>query len=161
MLVKVIIYKQEAIPVIVQSFPKKRMDQTSEIAFTPSANVLTAANKARGMLYFIKRSCTCLTYQIFQPLYRALMRPHLEYAIQGNRPYLKKDTYHLERIQQAATRCVKGLKDLSYEESLRELKLQSLEIEGYGMTWCRLIRSCSTKLILRHLNCSSSPEDQE
>ncbi len=74
-----------------------------------------------------KGSCTCLTNQIFQPLYRALMRPHLEYAIQGNRPYLKKDTYHLERIQQTATRCAKGLKELSYEESLRELKLQSLE----------------------------------
>ncbi len=29
-------------------------------AFTPSANVLAAANKARGMLYFIKKSFTCL-----------------------------------------------------------------------------------------------------
>ncbi len=38
---------------------------------------------------------------------------------------LKKDIYH--RIQRAATRWVKGLRDLSYEERLRELKLQSLE----------------------------------
>ncbi len=53
-------------------------------AFTPSANVLTAANKAWGMLYFIKRSFTCLTKEIFVPLYRALLRPHLEYAIQAN-----------------------------------------------------------------------------
>ncbi len=29
---------------------------TVNSAFTPSANVLAAANKARGMLYFIKRS---------------------------------------------------------------------------------------------------------
>ncbi len=55
------------------------------------------------------------------------MRPHLEYAIQANCPYLKKDKYHIKRIQQAATRWVKGLRDLSYEERLRELKLQSLE----------------------------------
>ncbi len=34
-------------------------------AFPPSANVLTAANKARGMLYIIKRSLTCLTKEIF------------------------------------------------------------------------------------------------
>ncbi len=55
------------------------------------------------------------------------MRPHLEYAIQANCPYLKKDIYHLERIQRAATRWVKGLRDVSYEKRHRELKLQSLE----------------------------------
>ncbi len=57
-------------------------------AFTPSAIALTAANKVRGMLNFIKRSFTCLTKEIFLPLYRALVRPHLEYAIQANCPYL-------------------------------------------------------------------------
>ncbi len=53
---------------------------TVNSAFAPSANVLAAANKTRGMLYFIKRSLTCLTKEIFLPLYRALVRPHLEYA---------------------------------------------------------------------------------
>ncbi len=42
-------------------------------------------------------------------------------------PYLKKDTCHLERIQRAATRQVKRLRDLNYEERLKALKLQSLE----------------------------------
>ncbi len=37
-------------------------------AFTSSANVLTAANKARGMLYFIRWSFTCLTKEIFLSL---------------------------------------------------------------------------------------------
>ncbi len=68
-------------------------------AFTPSANVLAAENKARGMLYFIKRRFTCLTKEIFVPLNSALVRPHLEYAMQANCPYLKKDINHLERIQ--------------------------------------------------------------
>ncbi len=95
--------------------------------FTTSGNVLAAANKARGMLYLIKRSFTCLMKEIFVPLYSALVRPHLEYAIQANCPYLKMDIYHLERIQRAATRWVKGLRGLSYEERLKELKLQSLE----------------------------------
>ncbi len=63
-------------------------------AFTQSANVLTAANKARGMLYFLKRSFTCLTKEIFLPLHRALARPYLE------------------RIQRAATRWVKGFRTL-------------------------------------------------
>ncbi len=81
---------------------------TVNSALTPSVNFLTAANKARGMLYFIKRSFTCLTKEIILPLHRALVRPHFEYAIQANCPYLKKDIYHLERIQRAATRWVKG-----------------------------------------------------
>ncbi len=75
---------------------------TVNAAFTPSANVLAAANKARRMLYFIKRSFTCLTKEIFVPLYSALVRPHLEYAIQANCPCLKKDINHPERIQRAS-----------------------------------------------------------
>ncbi len=59
--------------------------------FTPLANVLIAANKARGMLYFIKRSITCLVKEDFVLLYSVLVQPHLEYAIKANCPYLKKD----------------------------------------------------------------------
>ncbi len=77
---------------------------TANSAFTPSANVLAAANKARGMLYFIKRSFICLTKETFVPIYIALVRSHLEYATQANCPYLKNDINHLERIQRAATR---------------------------------------------------------
>ncbi len=100
---------------------------TVNSAFTPSPNVLTAANKVRGMLYFIKRSFTCLTKEIFVSLYTALVRPHPAYAIQANCPYLKKDIHHLGRIQRAATRWLKGLRDLNYEDTLKEIKLQSLE----------------------------------
>ncbi len=100
---------------------------TVNSALTPSANVLTAANKARGMRHFTKTSFACLTKEIFKPRCSALVRPHLEYAILANRPYLKKDIYHLERIQRAATRWVKGLRDLNYEDRLKELKLQSLK----------------------------------
>ncbi len=63
--------------------------------------------------------------EIFVPLYSALVRPHLEYAIQANCPYLKKDIHH--RIQRAAMRWVKDLRDLNYEDRLKTLQLQSLE----------------------------------
>ncbi len=43
-----------------------------------------------GTLYFLKRSVTCLTKGIFVYLYNFLVKPHLEYAIQANCPYLKK-----------------------------------------------------------------------
>ncbi len=43
----------------------------------------------------------------------ALVRPHLEYVIQANCPYLKNGIYQLERIQRAAMRWVKGLRGLT------------------------------------------------
>ncbi len=98
---------------------------TVNVVFNPLANVLDADNKARGIWYFIKRSLTCLTNKIFVPLYSALVRPHFEYTIQANCPYLKKGTNYLERILRSATWCVKGLRGLTYEERLQALKLQT------------------------------------
>ncbi len=46
---------------------------TVNSAFAPSANVLNAANKARRMLYFIKRSFKSLTNEIFVSLYSVLV----------------------------------------------------------------------------------------
>ncbi len=39
---------------------------------------------------------------------------------------IQKDINHLERMQRAATRWVKGLRGLTYEERLQALKLQPL-----------------------------------
>ncbi len=50
--------------------------------------------------------------------------------IQANCPYLKKDIHHLERIQRAETRWVKGLRGLTYEERLQVLTLQPFEKRG-------------------------------
>ncbi len=76
------------------------------------ANVPTAAIKARGVLYFMKRSCSCLAKEAIVPLFIALMRPHVECVIQANCSYLGSDIYNLERIQRATTgwlQCVRGL----------------------------------------------------
>ncbi len=72
-------------------------------------------------------SFTCLTKEGFVPLYNSKVRLHLEYAIQANCPYLKKDINHLEKIQMAAARWVKGLKGITYEEGLKALNQQPLE----------------------------------
>ncbi len=100
---------------------------TVNSAFTPSANVLTATNKVRGMLYFIKRSLTCVIYVIFVRLNSASVWPHFEYGIQAIVSSLKKDINLLERMQRAATRWVKDLRGVTYEKRLRALKLHPLE----------------------------------
>uniref|UniRef100_A0A8C5M6F8 Reverse transcriptase domain-containing protein n=1 Tax=Leptobrachium leishanense TaxID=445787 RepID=A0A8C5M6F8_9ANUR len=86
-----------------------------------------AAGNASRMLGCVGRGISSRKREVLMPLYRALVRPHLEYCVQYWRPYLQKDIDILERIQRRATKMVYGLKEKSYQERLNDLNMYSLE----------------------------------
>ena len=69
-----------------------------------------AASKGNQILGLIRRNITYKGKKLIIPLYKAIVRPHLEYC-----------------IQRRATKMIPELRDLSYEERLKECGLTTLE----------------------------------
>ena len=89
-------------------------------------HMIEKVNKANRIMGVIRRSYTYLDEKCFLLLYKALVRPHLEYCNQIWRPFLQKHINMIENVQRRATRQIPGFKDLTYEERLKKLNLPSL-----------------------------------
>ncbi len=83
-------------------------------------NVVSAANKASTMQYYLKQTFAPLTPSIFLPLYEKFTRSHLKYAVQASSPILSRDCQALESVQKLV---LKGLRHVPYETALQRLRL--------------------------------------
>ena len=89
-------------------------------------HITTTVKKARSMAGMLQRHITYKTKDIMVPLFKALVRPVLEYAVSAWCPYMKKDIKRIENVQQQFTKRIKGLRELTYTERMKKLKLPSL-----------------------------------
>ncbi|CAM5105037.1 unnamed protein product [Natator depressus] len=98
-----------------------------ESSLKTSTQCAAAVKKANGMLGIIKKGIENKTENILLPLYKSMVRPHLEYCVQMWSPRLQKDTLALEKVQKRATKMIRGLERVPSEERLKRLGLFSLE----------------------------------
>ena len=108
-----------------------------------------AASKGNQVLGMIRRNITYKDKSLIVPLYKAIVRPHLEYCIQAWSPYLRKDIDMLEKIQRRATKLIPGLRDLRYEERLKECGLTTLETRRLKLNFSQY-PSIHTNYIISH-----------
>ena len=91
----------------------------SKMKFAEHCNsVVNSANATLGM---IKRKITSRNKDIMVRLYKALVRPKLEYCVQVWRPFLKKDVEKLESVQHRATKMISACRNMNYSERLFSL----------------------------------------
>ena len=86
--------------------------------------VVRKATRISGLLM---RTISYKTDAIMIPLYKAMIRPRLEYANPVWHPTLRKHINFIEGVQRRFTEKIIGCSSLNYEERLKELNLPSLE----------------------------------
>ena len=93
-----------------------------------SRQCVEASKTANRILGFISRTFEHKNKDIVLPLYKSLVRPHLEYAVQFWNPYKVEDIKILERVQRRATKMIAALKNKPYNVRLQSLGFQTLEV---------------------------------
>ena len=91
-----------------------------------SRHVGKVASKANKIVGLIRRTFHCIDEDMFCPLFKALVRPHLEYGNCVWCPQLKRDIATIEKVQRRATKLVPSLRDLPYAARLERLNLPTL-----------------------------------
>ncbi len=89
-------------------------------------HICAKVQKANQMNGLLRRSFDHLDATTFLPLYKSLVRTHLDFASSVWKPTKIKHLEMLESVQRRATKQLPGFGHLSYAERLRKLELPTL-----------------------------------
>ena len=81
---------------------------------------------ANRVLLFIARNFRYKNKELILPLYKSLVRPHLEHAVQFWSLHLRRYIDKMKKIQRRATKMIPEIRNHSYHQRIQELDLISL-----------------------------------
>jgi ribonuclease P/MRP protein subunit RPP40 len=105
---------------------KTQLEKDLGITITNDLNWKPHINKANRQLGLIKNSFKYLNETSGKLLYKALVRPHLEYGAVIWSPFRKGEIEKIERVQHRAIK-LENLRGLTYEERINVLNIPTLE----------------------------------
>ena len=88
-------------------------------------HIRETVKKAKGMAGWVLRTFTSRKPQVMLTLWKALLQPTLDYCTYLGSPHNKGDIQQLETAQRSFTTQIRGLRDLHYWDTLKELNLYS------------------------------------
>jgi len=94
---------------------------------TWTTQVQEQVSKASQFTGWILRTFKSRSKELMLTLYNSLVRSRLEYCCPLWSPYLKQHITKIESVQRSYTAKIAGLKDLSYWDRLKSLRLYSLQ----------------------------------
>ena len=98
---------------------EKDIGVTFDTALEFDIHINEKIKKASSICAMIRRSYRFLNAKAFLPLYKALVRSHLEYGNSVWCPYKMKYIDSIEQVQRRATKMLPGMHNLSYKERLQ------------------------------------------
>ena len=97
---------------------------------SPSHHIAKLVLKANQIVGMSKRTYEDRSKNNRVPLYKSLVRPHLQYTycVQTWRPYLQQDINNIEGIKRRMTNMMREVEEEEYEQRMKKTKLMSLEM---------------------------------
>ena len=106
---------------------EKDLGVTFDDNLTFGPHIHRVVSKANQMIGIIKRTFTLREKFTFLKLYKAFVRPHLEYGNIIWYPVWKYQSIAIENVQRRATKLLNECQNMSYSERLRYFNLYSLK----------------------------------
>ncbi len=79
--------------ILSKTVKQKYLGVTMNANMKVSEQCIIAASRGNQIHGIIRRNITYKEFFLIVSLYKAIVRPHLEYCIQASSPYLRKDIY--------------------------------------------------------------------
>ena len=111
--------------VLINTEEERDLGVTIHKSLIPSCHTAHCVKRANQMLGMIRKSFQYKDRKAML-LYKSMVRPHLEYAVQAWCPNKTSDIKLLEGVQRRFTKCIPELNKLPYEMRLKNLNLTTL-----------------------------------